>query len=123
MSARNACVGAFAALLLAACASSGRPATLDQIHAQDAEEQRAVGALKTLYTLEMTYQAQYGRFAPGIDELKDIGWKDVDTGRFRPAVTDAGSRLCLAMLPTSGPRVAWSISGQGVLYRGPRCGR
>lgn len=115
MSIRRALVPA---LLLAACATAPRDSP-----PAGPEGERVVMVLKQLFTLQMAYQAQNGRFATGTDELKTVGWEDQYTGRFRPVVTDAGSRLCVAMLPTTGPRESWSMSGEGRLYRGPRCGR
>jgi hypothetical protein len=109
------------ALVLTGCAT-GRSATGDT-GPRGPEDERAVSILKQLFTLQMVYQAQNGRFATSIDELRSAGWEDQDTGRFRPAITDPGSRLCVAMIPTRGSRVAWSMSGRGALFRGPRCGR
>jgi len=108
--------------LLAACATAG-PVELREFHARRLGDERMLAGLKMMYTLEQTYQAMNGRFATSTEELREAGWRDQDFGGFRPVVTDPGSRLCVAMLQTHGSRVAWSMSGTGALYRGPRCGR
>jgi len=121
VSLRTIAITSVSALLLAGCAT-GRPATGEN-GPRGPEDELAVNILKQLYTLQRVYQAQNGRFATRIDELRSAGWEDQDTGRFRPTIIDPGNRLCLAMIPVRGSRVAWSMSGQGTLFRGPRCGR
>lgn len=104
--------------LLAACAAAPRePAP------RGPEGERVGMILKQLFTLQMAYQARNGRFATSMDELRTVGWEDQDTGRYRPVTPDPGSRLCVAMLSTTGAPDAWSMSGEGVVHRGPRCGR
>jgi hypothetical protein len=109
--------------MLAACATA-RPVSMREIRARGADESRAVTGLQMLFTLQMSYQAQHGRFATTIDELREVGFSDADfAGSYRPLVTDPGNRLCVAMLPTGERRPAWSMDGQGLAYRGARCGR
>jgi hypothetical protein len=111
-----------ATVLLAACATA-RPVGMRDFHAKRMGDERMLAGLKMLYTLQMAYQAQNGRFAGDIDQLRSVGFTEQDFAGFRPLVTDAGSRLCVAMLPTGAARGAWSISGDAQLWRGPRCGR
>ena len=108
--------------ILAACATA-RPVEMREFGARGDQERRVLDGLKMLYTLQMTYQAQHGRFAAGVDELRQVGWRDQDFGSYRPAVTDSGSRFCVAMLPTRERGPAWSMSHEGWVYRGARCGR
>ena len=108
--------------ILAACATA-RPVDPQEIRGRGRDGQRVAGTLRHLYSLQMTYQAYHGRFATTLEELKQIGWEAQDFGAYRPVITDPGSRLCVAMLPTGERRPAWSMSGRGLLYRGPRCGR
>jgi hypothetical protein len=108
--------------MLAACATA-RPVDMREFGARGDEERRVLGGLKKLYTLQMTYQAVNGRFAPSVDELRRVGWRDDDFGGYRPGVTDSGSRFCVAMLPTRERGPAWSMSYEGWVFRGARCGR
>ncbi|HET7234096.1 MAG TPA: hypothetical protein VFJ16_29050 [Longimicrobium sp.] len=113
---------AIALLLAGGCATAG-PVDLREFHARQLGDERMLAGLKMMYTVQQTYQAANGRFAASTEELREVGWRDADFGGFRPVVTDPGSRLCIAMLPTDGARRAWSMDGEGFLYRGPRCGR
>ncbi|HET7460916.1 MAG TPA: hypothetical protein VFJ82_06700 [Longimicrobium sp.] len=108
--------------LLSACAAA-RPVELREFRARRMGDPRMLAGLQMLYTLQMTYQAQNGRFAGEVDQLRSVGFTEQDFGGFRPVITDAGSRLCVAMLPADGSRRSWSIGGDARLWRGPRCGR
>ncbi|HEX9937690.1 MAG TPA: hypothetical protein VGB15_11230 [Longimicrobium sp.] len=108
--------------MLAACATA-RPVDVREFGARGDEERRVLRGLSDLRTLQMVYQARNGRFATSVDELRRVGWEEADFGAYRPVVTDAGSRVCVAMLPTGERRPAWSMGHDGGLFRGARCGR
>jgi len=111
------------AALLAGCATA-RPLSMIEFGARGPTEQRVLGGLKQLFTLQMSYRAQNGRFAATTDELKEVGWEDgQDFGGYHAQVTDHGSRLCVAMVSTPGARATASMDGEGTAYAGPRCGR
>lgn len=111
------------ALVLTAGCATARPLNMRDFRERGPDESTVVSVLQQLYTLQMAYQRANGRFAVDVDELRAVGWRDQRLGEWRPVMTDSGSRLCMAMLPTGASRTAYSMNGEGQFYRGPRCGR
>lgn len=92
-----------------------------------AKEKEGEGILKTVYTLENAYYANYGEYSPTLEGLQVVGW-DPDFGNMlnfssvEVAQADS-SGLCAHVLPREGKGVQpIRIITSGEIQRGFRCG-
>jgi type IV pilus assembly protein PilE len=93
---------------------------------QRAKEKDGELLLKQVFTLEQSYYAEYGAYAPTVDELRSVGWLPGDTARYyEPEITlaPAGDAIvCLDARPKRGVDVQpLSMDSVGVIYRDERC--
>ena len=95
------------------------------VAAERAKEKEGEGLLKQAYTLEMTYQADHGRYARTFEELKTVGWAEPPSPRYYSVeIASADSTdFCLHALPRAGAEVRPIRVGiTGAMEHGARCG-
>jgi hypothetical protein len=77
--------------------------------------------LKQAYTLQQVYRMERGRFAPGMDSLREVGWQDAPLRHFaQPRVVRADDRrLCVVIEPRAPDLWPLHVDEQGSLGTGP----
>jgi len=79
----------------------------------------ATGPLKQAYVLQETYRAQYGRYAEGFEQLREVGWEPVPMRHFHPLqMVRSGERLCIVARPRAADLWVVHIDEQGRITRG-----
>ena len=89
----------------------------------EARQKEAEVVLKQAYTLQRTYQAERGAYAPVVDSLREVGWEPPPGLRFYhpPRVTGWRDRLCMVMEPRDADLWPVHIDEEGDLGRGRAC--
>ncbi|HEX2207271.1 MAG TPA: hypothetical protein VHG93_06275 [Longimicrobium sp.] len=77
--------------------------------------------LRQAFTLQETYRMERGAYAPNMDSLREMGWRELPLRHFRqPRVVRADERrFCIVAEPLSGELWPVHIDEQGDLSRGP----
>jgi Tfp pilus assembly protein PilE len=93
--------------------------------ARDAKEQEGVGLLQQVYWLESTYAGRHSAYAPTLEALKSVGWKEPENTRYYTVEIASATlaNLCVNAVPRPGSGVRpIRIRTLGEIDYDARCG-
>jgi Tfp pilus assembly protein PilE len=116
-------LAAFAALLvLGIVAAIAIPSY--RAAAKHAKQAEGEGLLKQVYALESEYWGQHASYAPTLEALKGVGWKEPEKLRYYTVEITSweAANLCLQALPRPGAKVQpLRMRAAGYVEPGARC--
>jgi Tfp pilus assembly protein PilE len=92
--------------------------------AKQAQQAEGEGLLKRVYALENEYWTRHGSYAPSLEALKGVGWKEPVTLRYYTVEVTSweAANLCLQALPRPGAKVRpLRLRAAGYVEPGARC--
>jgi hypothetical protein len=89
----------------------------------EARMAEATGVLKQVHTLQRTYQAEHGAYAPNLYELRTVGYEEPTLRHFlAPRLLRADARLCIVLEPRTPDLWPMHVDESGTVRQGRECG-
>jgi Tfp pilus assembly protein PilE len=92
--------------------------------AKQAKQAEGEGLLRQVYALENEYWTRHGSYAPSLEALKGVGWKEPEKLRYYTVEITSweAANLCLQALPRPGAKVRpLRMRSAGYIEPGARC--